>query len=231
MRPCRVLTRAPWLFENADHMIFGNACPSLPGHGGGRFLLRLPDSVWDMDRANDLINHFATAFLLAELKGDAAAAKALAPKNVEFPGIKYETTGYGAAPTAKLDDATVTKIEALVKEIMAKGKVPGATVGIVKDGELVYASGFGVGKLGSDEPVTPESVFQMRSVAKTPTAMAIMQLVADGKIDLDAPVTKYLPYFTLTDPDVGEVTIRRLLSHTAGMPDPIDWLAEYQDKN
>ena len=86
---------------------------------------------------------------------------------------------------------------------MAKGKVPGAAVGIVKDGELVYASGFGVSELGSDEPVTPDSVFAMGSVAKTPTAMAIMQLVEDGKIDLDAPVTKYLPYFTLADPDAG----------------------------
>ncbi len=135
-------------------------------------------------------------------------------------------------PAAKLDDASVTKIEALVKEIMAKGKVPGAAVGIVKDGELVYASGFGVGKLGSDEPVTPESVFAMGSVGKTPTAMAIMQLVEDGKIDLDAPVTKYLPYFTLADPDAGAITIRQLLSHTSGMPDvEIDWLAEYRDKN
>jgi len=136
------------------------------------------------------------------------------------------------APTAKLDDASVTKIEALVKEIMAKGKVPGAAVGIVKDGELVYASGFGVSKLGSAEPVTPESVFAMGSVGKTPTAMAIMQLVEDGKIDLDAPVTKYLPYFTLADPDAGAITIRQLLSHTSGMPDvEIDWLAEYRDKN
>jgi len=61
--------------------------------------------------------------------------------------------------------------------------------------------------------------------------VAIMQLVAEGKIDLDAPVTKYLPYFTLADPDAGAITIRQLLSHTSGLPDTIDWLAEYQDKN
>ncbi|WP_343413144.1 serine hydrolase [Candidatus Amarolinea dominans] len=223
--------KAKVVFDYGEALMFFSSCADSPSIVALGFPMFCTDPVWDMDRAHDLINHFATAFLLAELKGDADAAKALAPEKVDFPGIKYETTGYGAAPTAKLDDATVAKIEALVKEIMAKGKVPGAAVGIVKDGELVYASGFGVGKLGSDAPVTPDSVFQMSSVAKTPTAMAIMQLVADGKIDLDAPVTKYLPYFTLTDPDVGEVTIRRLLSHTAGMPDPIDWLAEYQDKN
>ena len=183
-----------------------------------------------MDRAHDLIDHFRR-LPAGRAKGDAEAAKALAPENVGFPGITYETTAYDVAPTAKLDDATVAKIETLVEEIMASGQVPGAAVGIVKDGELVYAKGFGVTELGSDEPVTPDSIFHMGSVAKTPTAMAIMQLVEAGKIDLDAPLTKYLPYFTLADPDLGEVTIRRLLSHTAGMPDPIDWLAEYQDEN
>ncbi len=76
----------------------------------------------------------------------------------------------------------MAKIETLVEKIMTNGQVPGAAVGIVKNGELVYAKGFGVGKLGSDEPVTPDSVFHMGSVAKTPVAMAIMQLVEDGKI-------------------------------------------------
>lgn len=135
------------------------------------------------------------------------------------------------AGAAKLDDATVAKIETLVAEIMASGQVPGAAVGIVKDGELVYAKGFGITELGGDEPVTADSIFHMGSVAKTATAVAIMQLVEAGKIDLDAPLTEYLPDFALADPDLGEVTIRRLLSHTAGMPDPIDWLAEYQDEN
>ena len=52
-----------------------------------------------MDRAHDLINHFVTAFLLAELKGDSEAAKALAPENVTFPGIQYETTQFGKLGT------------------------------------------------------------------------------------------------------------------------------------
>lgn len=114
---------------------------------------------------------------------------------------------------------------------MSAGQVPGAAVGVVKDGQLVYAEGFGVADLDSDIPVTPDSIFLMSSVAKTPTALAIMQLVEDGKIDLDAPVTDYLPDLTLADPDLNGVTIRRLLSHTAGMPDPIDWLAEYKNPN
>lgn len=83
------------LFENADHFIINNACVASPGLADAGFYFVCSDSVWDMDRAHDLINHFATAFLLAELKGDAEAAKALAPANVTFPGIQYETTAYG----------------------------------------------------------------------------------------------------------------------------------------
>jgi hypothetical protein len=91
------------------------------------------DSVWDMDRVHDLTNHFVTAFLLAELKGDAEAAKALAPENVSFTGVKYETTAYGA-PKAKLDDATVGKIDAVVKKAMTDYPTPGFAMCIVKDG-------------------------------------------------------------------------------------------------
>ncbi|MCE7983097.1 MAG: hypothetical protein DYG89_18080 [Caldilinea sp. CFX5] len=82
------------LFENADHMIFGNACAACPGMVGAGFYYTCSDAVWDMNRAHDLINHFVTAFLLAELKGDSAAAEALAPANVTFPGIRYETTEF-----------------------------------------------------------------------------------------------------------------------------------------
>jgi predicted dienelactone hydrolase len=80
--------------ENAEHVVFLTKCADDP------FLLELgisafcADPVWDMDRAHDLINHFVVAFLLAELKGDADAAAALAPDAVSFPGITYEATGF-----------------------------------------------------------------------------------------------------------------------------------------
>jgi predicted dienelactone hydrolase len=80
-------------FENATHSVFVVQC---------RDAMWLPGKVcsqeaWEMDRAHDLINHFATAFLLTELKGDKEAAKALVPGNVSFPGIEYETSGFSAA--------------------------------------------------------------------------------------------------------------------------------------
>jgi predicted dienelactone hydrolase len=82
------------LFELGDHFLYLNDCATMPAQveqGLGSFCA---DAVWDMARAHDLIDHFVTAFLLAELKGDATAAAALAPENVNFSGIQYETTAY-----------------------------------------------------------------------------------------------------------------------------------------
>lgn len=225
--------KAEVAFDHAGHTLFNSSCQDNPDMAAMGLPMFCTDPVWDMDRAHDLINHFATAFLLAELKGDAEADAALAPENVAFPGIEYMATGYDSAaePAADLDEATVAKIDTIVEQVMTDKQVPGAAVGVVKDGELVYAEGFGVTRLGGDTPVTPDSVFFMASIAKSVTGMAIMQLVEDGKIDLDAPVTDYLPYFTLADPAAQEITIRQLLSHASGMADYGDWMADVVDEN
>jgi predicted dienelactone hydrolase len=82
------------VLEGADHMVFGNACDANPWMIDFGMSDACSDPVWDMDQAHELINHFVTAFLLAELYGDQDAAAALSPDAVEFPGITYETTGY-----------------------------------------------------------------------------------------------------------------------------------------
>ena len=80
------------VFDNADHGIFANTADDyLIQHGWYPFT---SDSVWNMDRAHDLTNHFTTAFLLDVLKGDKDAHAALAPDAVKFPGIQYEAQGY-----------------------------------------------------------------------------------------------------------------------------------------
>ena len=122
-------------------------------------------------------------------------------------------------PTASLDDATVTKIETILTNTMQAVNVPGYAMCVVKDGNVVYNKGFGTIKLGSDQPVTPQSVFAIRSTTKSFTAVALMQLVEQGKVDLDAPVTKYLPYFTMADPAYQQITVRMLASHTSGLID------------
>lgn len=80
--------------ENAEHMVFGSTCQALPFFTEIGFYEMCSDPVWDMERAHDLVNHFATAFLLAELKQDADATAALAPDAVTFIGITYDAQGY-----------------------------------------------------------------------------------------------------------------------------------------
>src|SRR5262249_57727344 len=72
-------------------------------------------------------------------------------------------------------------------------------------------------------PVTPETLFHMASVTKPFVATAVMQLVEQGKVELDAPVTKYLPHFHLKDSRYDSITVRQMLTHTSGMPDVKDY--------
>jgi len=86
--------KAEVVFGNAAHSIFTGKCETTPWLVAAQLTFLCSDPVWDMDRAHDLINHFTTAFLQAELKGDTEAAAALAPDAVQFPGITYETQGF-----------------------------------------------------------------------------------------------------------------------------------------
>jgi len=77
-----------------DHVLFCMSCEDAPWLVQQGYFWACSDPVWDMDRAHDLINHFVTAFLLAELYGDEDAAAALSPDAVQFPGITYEAQGF-----------------------------------------------------------------------------------------------------------------------------------------
>lgn len=109
---------------------------------------------------------------------------------------------------------------------------PGLAVGVWKDGRVIYARGFGVRAAGEPWPVTTRTVFHMASISKTFVATAVMQLVEGGKVDLDLPVTTYVPYFQLKDDRYRAITVRQVLSHTAGLPDVGDYAwdsPEYDD--
>jgi len=80
-----------------------------------------------------------------------------------------------------------------------------------------------VRSLETGEPLTPEHVFHMASVSKPFVASAVMQLVEQGRMNLDERVVTYLPYFELADGRYGEITIRQMLNHTSGMPDVMDY--------
>lgn len=110
-------------------------------------------------------------------------------------------------------------LEQALNQIITLWGIPGLGIGIVKGNEIVYTRGFGVQSLETHAPVTPESLFCVASVSKCFVATAILQLVESGRIDLDAPIVQYLPYFHLDDDRCAQITVRQILSHTSGMPD------------
>jgi CubicO group peptidase (beta-lactamase class C family) len=108
-------------------------------------------------------------------------------------------------------------IERFVREEMKAQRIPGLALGIVEDGRVSYVRGFGKAD-DSGRPVTPQTPFIIGSLAKSFTAMAVMQLVEAGKIDLDAPVQRYLPWFRVADEAASRaITVRHLLNQTSGL--------------
>ena len=91
------------------------------------------------------------------------------------------------------------ELNAVLQETMQRWNIPGLAVGLVEDGEIVYAKGFGVQSLATLAPVTPDTVFYVQSVSKCFVATAVMQMAERGELDLDAPLVQYLPYFRLDD--------------------------------
>lgn len=98
-------------------------------------------------------------------------------------------------------------------------RIPGFSVGIVHNGKLVYQKGFGYADIESKIPTTPKTCYRVASISKTFTVVAIMQLVEEGKINLDDRIEKYLPWFKAQtkNADSSNITIRQILSHTGGV--------------
>src|SRR5207247_2291011 len=99
-------------------------------------------------------------------------------------------------------------IDRYVTAQMHGALIPGLALGIVHGDRIVHLRGFGVAN-PAGQPVTPQTPFILGSTTKSFTALAVMQLVEAGKIDLDAPVQRYLPWFHLADPtDSARITVR-----------------------
>lgn len=101
---------------------------------------------------------------------------------------------------------------------MADWEIPGLAIAVVKEGEIVYAKGFGVKKRGSADPVNEHTLFGIASVSKNITAAALAILVDEGKITWDTPIVEVIPWFALSDPWVtSQVTVRDALTHRVGI--------------
>jgi len=118
-------------------------------------------------------------------------------------------------------DLNFNKISIRVKKEMKRLHVPGVSIGIYHKGKE-WTAGFGVTSTEHPLPITSDTLFQTGSISKTFTGTLLMMLAEQGKIDLDAPVRKYLRDFKLADESVAKkVTIRHLLTHTGG------WVGDY----
>ena len=118
----------------------------------------------------------------------------------------------GPAPSTNLPD-----IESFVRDEMAAQRIPGLALGIVDGDRISYMRGFGTADDDGTE-ITPQTPFIIGSTSKSLTALAVMQLVEANRIELDAPVQRYLPWFRVADEEASaEITVRHLLNHTSGI--------------
>jgi CubicO group peptidase (beta-lactamase class C family) len=130
---------------------------------------------------------------------------------------------------AQTADSSTDKVDEYILAEMKKTKIPGLALAVVKDGKVVKARGYGLANVEHQVPVKPETIFQSGSVGKQFTATAVMMLVEEGKINLDDKISKY---FTDAPEPWQNITVRHLLSHTAGTtdyPQDFDFRRDYTE--
>jgi CubicO group peptidase (beta-lactamase class C family) len=122
------------------------------------------------------------------------------------------------APALKL-------IEIWIDAEIAYKEIPGMSVGIVYDQELIWSKGFGYANIEKKIPASPSKIYSICSISKLFTSISVMQLRDQGKLNLDDPVGKYLSWFTIKDtyPDAQEITLRGILTHSSGLPRESDY--------
>jgi CubicO group peptidase (beta-lactamase class C family) len=108
---------------------------------------------------------------------------------------------------------------------VAYQQIPGASIAVVFDQELVWSKGFGYADPETRQPATPQTVYSICSISKLFTSIGVMQLRDDGKLRLDDPVARHLSWFTIEDtyPDAPPVTVEGLLTHSSGLPRESDY--------
>lgn len=121
----------------------------------------------------------------------------------------------------------------LIKEMMAENEVPGVSVVLVDKNKVIWSEGFGWSSRDNNEALTSDTAMQLGSVTKLFTAIAIMQLVEQDKLDLDADLTNYLPEYSIQSRfQKKDFTIRQMLSHHSGLPsDLLDGFKFYRGKD
>jgi D-alanyl-D-alanine-carboxypeptidase/D-alanyl-D-alanine-endopeptidase len=135
-------------------------------------------------------------------------------------------SGAVAARAAVPDKAALAEVDRIFDTWAIDAHVPGLVYGLVVDGKLVHVRGAGVQDTASKRPVTAESLFRIASMSKAFTALAILKLRDEGKLRLDDPAELYVPElkgWTYPTADSPKVTVRNLLTHSAGFVEDNPW--------
>ncbi|MEO6581980.1 MAG: serine hydrolase domain-containing protein [Sphingomicrobium sp.] len=130
------------------------------------------------------------------------------------------------AAAAGPDRATLAQIDRIFADWQRAAHAPGLVYGVVADGRLIAVHGFGVEDLAANAPVTSDSRFRIASMSKAFTALAILKLRDEGKVSLDAPAENYVPelkHWAHPTSDSPRITVRNLLTHTAGFVEDNPW--------
>jgi CubicO group peptidase (beta-lactamase class C family) len=167
----------------------------------------------------------AAAFALAAgLAFVSAGPTSGAPKGVVDPKVSSIVKGDAAA--LGFDPAKLAAASAGLKADVAAGKIAGAYLMVGRHGKVLYQEGFGVQGPGQTAPMTEETIFRVFSMTKPIVTVTAMTLVEEGKLDIDAPVSKYLPEYAnlrvwkadgTSTPATRPMLVRNLMSHTSGL--------------
>ncbi len=168
---------------------------------------------------------FLICALIASIPGIAQqknAPKTIAPVN---PNAAYQLPYFADADRAQKVKELFPIVEKICREYAEKNHFPGYAFGIMLDGKLVFEGSGGYTDIDKRTLATPQSMFRIASMSKSFTAMAILKLRDEGKLKLDDPVSIYIPEMKgqrLTT-DAPVITIRNLLTHSAGFPEDNPW--------
>ena len=128
------------------------------------------------------------------------------------------------SPLKKPGQTTIAALQKRIPELMKEGTVPGVSLALISGGRTYWLHAFGLRDAKSGQPVTDDTVFEAASLSKPVFAYAVLKLVEQGKLDLDAPLTKYLPKpYIEGDARLDRITARLVLSHRTGFP---NWRGE-----
>jgi len=127
-------------------------------------------------------------------------------------------------------DIDIAAIDAYLEAAMAVAHIPGLALGIVQNDRIVHLRGFGTAD-PTGRPVTPQTPFILGSVSKSFTALAVTQLIEAGRLELDSPVQRYLPWFRVADASASsQITVGHLLSHTSGLSRSASYMGEGKER-